>query len=316
MTLQNLLIIVLGLALIAAVATLVVTEVRAMRPAGPRRASAHVTGREALGVIESGLRHLTAQCEGAGRKLPDVYAVGYTEDRLTVRLARADQVAPAPWAASPSGEEWSLEPRTLIGAAVPEAGPDAPPYALVVTIGTDQGERVLVDLSRASAGVAVGGDDDGARKLLRAMLAELTEGPIGRQAEVVLVGAAATAGLADGPAGRLRTVATLEEAVREGAGAPAEEEAAPGTEAQVTQMFRQIAGRRPARAGQGSPRLFVLDAAQLSQGQDVVKELPDSDGLLVVGDARGAALRFRAGARGALDTGALGVKVDTHAGVL
>lgn len=311
MSLHIVLIIVLGLALIAAVTTLVVTEVRAMRPTRPRQASAHVAGCEALDVIDSGLRHLVAQCERSGRELPDLYAVGYVEERLTVRLAGADQVAPAPWAASPSGEEWTLEPRALIGADIP---PDAPTrYALVVTIGTDQGERILVDLGRSSAPVSVGGDGDGARSLLRGMLAELVTGPVSRRAEVTLVGAVATASLT-GPdlhSDRLHTATTLEEAVRGGA------DAAPRAAAHVTQVFRQIEGRRPgSRAGGRRPRLFVLEAARLPEERQWVEGLEDSDGLLVVGDAPDASLRFRVGADGALDTGALGVRIDTHAGRL
>ncbi|MFZ3468022.1 hypothetical protein ACODT3_37210 [Streptomyces sp. 4.24] len=123
------------------------TGCRRDRSAAPPRSAAAASGREALDTIDLGLRRLDAECTRAGRRLPDVHAVTYAEDRLLLRLTVADKNPPAPWEAD------------------------------------DTGERFLIDLSRSSAPIAVTGDGEGVRQLVRALVTELITGPVGRRAE-------------------------------------------------------------------------------------------------------------------------------------
>ncbi|MGW1049108.1 hypothetical protein ACWDBD_16085 [Streptomyces sp. NPDC001118] len=316
MSLSVVLAVVLGVALIGAIAALVVTELKSpgAAPAGPPPAV--VTGREALERIDLGLRTLAAECVRSRRPLPDVYALAYSGDGLALRLAGVDLNAPASWVTDDRGEEWLLDAEQLAGHG--GAAGASHPYALAVTIGLDQGSRVLVDLSRASAAIAVTGAMDGVRQLVRAFVAELITGPVGRHAEVTLVGSAAGAELTVGlgmHSVRLHTVATLEEALSNGA-EPAHGAASSASADQVTQVYRLIEGSSPVGVEGRTPRLFVLDAAAYRDEKDAVDGLHAGDALLVLGDAPGCVWRFQVEADGSLDTGPLGVRVDVHAGRL
>ncbi|WP_336047348.1 hypothetical protein [Streptomyces sp. CA2R101] len=303
--------VVLGLALIGAVAALIVTE-RRPRPPKPAVASAAVMGREALDVVNAGLRRLTGECLRSGRSLPDLYAVVYSEERLGLLLAGPEDTAPAPWSAEADGERWTISPDDLHRPG-PEGEP-ALPYALTVTVGLDGADRVLVDLSRAAGPVAVSGPDDEVRGLARAVVAEALAGPVGALAEVTLVGSLAGDGFLPGDAprtSRLHTAASLEEAfARAASAAPGAPE--PGA-SDVTQIFRLIEGSSRIAVQGEAPHLFVVDASQLPRRAGALDGLRRGDALLVLGDAP-AAWPWRAGADGSLDTGPLGLAITRHAG--
>lgn len=308
--------VVLGLALIAAVAALVVAE-RRPRPPKPALASAAVVGREALDVVDAGLRRLTGECLRSGRSLPDLYAVVYSEERLGLLLAGAEETAPAPWTAEADGERWTVSPDALHRPG-PEGEP-AVPYALTVTVGTDGTDRVLVDLSRAAGPVSVGGPDEEVRSLVRAVVTEALTSPVGALAEVTLVGSLAGAGLLadDGPrTSRLHSAASLEEALATAASAGADQpEPGSSESANVTQIFRLIEGSSRIAVRGEAPHLFVVDASQLPRREGVLDGLRRGDALLVLGGAP-TGWRWKADADGSLDTGPLGLEIARHAGRL
>ncbi|MFI6369956.1 hypothetical protein [Streptomyces sp. NPDC050546] len=305
--------VVLGLALIGAVAALVVTE-RQPRPPKPDAPSAAVEGQEALDVVDAGLRRLTGECLRSGRSLPDMYAVVCSEERLGLLLAGAEEDAPAPWTAEADGERWTVSTDALRRPG-PEGEP-ALPYALTVTVGLDGTDRVLVDLSRASGPVSVAGPDEEVRGLARAVVTEALCGPVGALAEVTLVGSVAGEGLIadDVPqASRLHTAASLEEAFAVAAAAgPVRPE--PGSP-DVTQVFRLIEGSSRVAVQGEAPHLFVVDASQLPRREGALDGLRRGDALLVLGDAP-AGWRWRAGDGGSLDTGPLGLEITRHVGRL
>ncbi|MFI1170332.1 hypothetical protein [Streptomyces melanogenes] len=313
MNLLVVLAVVLGLALIGAIAALIRTELRPAGAAAPAPRAA-VTGREALDAIDLGLRRLAADCVRAGRSLPDVYALGYSGGQLALHLTNIDHNAPAPWTADEEGEEWRAESADLGSHAV-ESAAVAQPYPLAVTVGMHQGERLLIDLSRASAPIAVTGDGEGVRQLVRALVTELITGPVGRRAEVTLVGSAATAEMTVGlglMSARLHTVATLDEGLSGGPDGPG---TGPGADSSsVTQVFRLIEGRGPVGVQGRAPRLFVLHAAQFLEERAAMAGLNTADALLVLGEAPDFAWRFQVAADGSLDTGPLGLRIALHAG--
>ncbi|MGD6745395.1 hypothetical protein ACOKM3_26615 [Streptomyces sp. BH106] len=304
---------VLGLALIAAVTALIVTELRA-RPPKPVKASAAVTSRAALDVVDAGLRRLTGECLRSGRSLPDLYAVVYSERRLGLLLAGAQQDAPTPWTAEEDGERWSISPDDLH-----RPGPDgepALPYALTVTVGLDGPDRVLVDLSRAAGPISVTGPDDEVHRMVRALVLEALAGPVGALAQVTLVGSLADGRLLSGDetrSSRLHSAASLEEAFASAASANAGVPAAGS--ADVTQVFRLIEGSSRMAVQGEVPHLFVVDATQLPRREEVFSGLRREDALLVLGEAP-TGWRWRIGADGSLDTGPLGLKITGHAGRL
>ncbi|MFE4800200.1 hypothetical protein ACFVRD_36795 [Streptomyces sp. NPDC057908] len=315
--------VVLGLALIGAVAALIVTERRPgppkagrrPRPPKPVAASAAVVGREALDVVNAGLRRLTGECLRSGRSLPDLYAVVYSEERLALLLAGAEEAAPAPWSVEADGERWTISPDDLHRPG-PEGEP-ALPYALTVTVGLDGPDRVLVDLSRAAGPVSVTGPDKEVRSLVRAVVTEALAGPVGALAEVTLVGSLADGGLLSGDeprTSRLHSAASLEDAfatVAASAGTGAPEPGSPD----VTQIFRLIEGSSRIAVQGEAPHLFVVDASQLPRREGALAGLRRGDALLVVGEAP-TGWRWRAGAGGSLDTGPLGLEITRHAGRL
>ncbi|MFD9607631.1 hypothetical protein OG609_21910 [Streptomyces sp. NBC_01224] len=308
--------VVLGLALIGAVAALIVTERRRPpRPPKPVAASAAVVGREALDVVNAGLRRLTGECLRSGRSLPDLYAVVYSEERLALLLAGAEEAAPAPWRVEADGERWTISPDDLHRPG-PEGEP-ALPYALTVTVGLDGPDRVLVDLSRAAGPVSVTGPDKEVRSLVRAVVTEALAGPVGALAEVTLVGSLADGGLLSGDeprTSRLHSAASLEDAfatVAASAGTGAPEPGSPD----VTQIFRLIEGSSRIAVQGEAPHLFVVDASQLPRREGALAGLRRGDALLVVGEAP-TGWRWRAGAGGSLDTGPLGLEITRHAGRL
>lgn len=302
---------VLGLALIAAVTALIVTE-RPARPPKPVAASAAVTGRAALDVVDAGLRRITGECLRAGRSLPDLYAVVYSEQRLGLLLAGAEEAAPAPWTAESDGERWTISPDDLH-----RPGPDgepALPYSLTVTVGLDGPQRVLVDLSRASGPVSVSGSDEEVRRLARALVTEALAGPVGALAQVTLVGSLADGRLLAGDAtrsSRLHRAASLEEAFANAASANQGVPEA-GT-ADVTQVFRLIEGSSRLAVQGDVPHLFVVEATQLPRAEGVVDRLQQGDALLVLGEAP-TGWRWRIADDGSLDTGPLGLDITRHAG--
>jgi hypothetical protein len=303
--------VVLGLALIGAVTALVVTERRA-RPPKPAAPSAAVVGREALDVVDAGLRRLTGECLRSGRPLPDLYAVVCSEERLALLLAGPEETAPAPWTAEADGERWTVSPDGLHRPG-PEGEP-ALPYALVTTVGLDGADRVLVDLSRAAGTVSVSGPDEEVRSLARAVVVEALLGPVGGLADVTLVGSLGADGFLgdDGlRSSRLHTAASLEEALAGLAPAgPGEAEADAG---EVTQIFRLIEGSSRLAVQGEAPHLFVVHSSQLPRRQGVLDGMRRGDALLVLGDAP-AGWRWRVDADGSLDTGPLGLQVTRHAG--
>ncbi|MFD7298884.1 hypothetical protein ACFV9W_36865 [Streptomyces sp. NPDC059897] len=305
---------VLGLALIAAVVALIVTE-RKPRPPKPVAASAAVTSRGALEVVNAGLLRLTGECLRSGRSLPDLYAVVYSEERLGLLLAGAGDEgakAPAPWTVEQDGERWSISTDDLHRPG-PEGEP-AVPYALTVTVGLDGPERVLVDLSRASGPVSVTGPDAEVRALARALVIEAIAGPVGSLAQVTLIGSLGDGRLLSGDetrSSRLHHAASLEEAFATAAsansGAPR-----PGS-ADVTQVFRLIEGSSRLAVQGEVPHLFVVEASQLPRQEGVLAGLRRTDALLVLGEAP-TGWRWKAGADGTLDTGPLGLDITRHAG--
>ena len=320
--------VVLGLALIAAVAALIVTE-RRPRPPKPAVASDAVAGREALDVVDAGLRRLTGECLRSGRPLPDLYAVAYSEERLALLLAGPEETAPAPWTAESDGERWTVSPDALHRPG-PEGEP-ALPYALTVTVGLDGADRVLVDLSRAAGPVSVAGPDEEVRSLARAVVTEALTSPVGALAEVTLVGSLAGDGLlrGDGPrTSRLHSAASLEEAFAAAdaagstgsAGSAASAgssrgEYADAEAANVTQIFRMVEGSSRIAVPGEAPHLFVVDASQLPRREGALAGLRKGDALLVIGGAP-TGWRWRTDTDGSLDTGPLGLTFGRHAGRL
>ncbi|WP_328498004.1 hypothetical protein OHS59_38845 [Streptomyces sp. NBC_00414] len=278
--------VVLGLVLLGTAAAL--TRRKRNSPSGQARTAGPGADRKVLDTVALGLHALAEGRAHDVRPLPDVHSVVHSEQRLTLQLAQADAAAPSPWTSDVSGKEWSLDPASLRAAGTIGAG-RAHPYSLTVTLGLHRGDRVLVDLSQLSGPIALTGDDHEVLRLAQAVITEIVSGPVGVLATVVLVGSATTPPVTDGlgsRSARLRTAATREEALADEDGMPA--------------------------GGTHARRLFVVTAAQFRDESWGNAPLRETDALLVLGWITDAEWHVGVNADGSLDTGRLGVLVDTH----
>ncbi|MFE7032597.1 hypothetical protein ACFU9Y_19990 [Streptomyces sp. NPDC057621] len=288
---------VLGLVLLAAAAAL--TRRKRGSSSGQARTAGPGADRKVLETVALGLQALAEGRARDARRLPDVQTVVHSGQRLTVQLGQADAAAPAPWTSDVSGKEWSLDPATLRTTGT-SGGGLTHPYSLTVTLGLHRGDRVLVDLAQLPGPIALTGDDHEVLRLAQAVITEVVSGPVGHLATVVLVGSATTPPVTDGlgaRSARLYPAATRKEALAHKE-APADEN-----------------GGRSAGAPVGGPharRLFVVTAAQFRDERWADAPLRETDALLVLGWITDAEWHIAVNTDGSLDTGRLGVLVDTH----
>ncbi|WP_405976203.1 hypothetical protein OG496_53160 [Streptomyces sp. NBC_00988] len=266
--------------------------------------------RRALETVALGLRAVAAGRPQSGRPLPDIHVVVHSGQRLTLRLAEADDDAPAPWTADVSGKEWSVDTARLRRGGSAGDGPTHP-YSLTVTLGLHRGERMLVDLARLSGPIALTGDDNDVLLLAQALISEVVSGPVGTLATVVLVGSAATPSVTDGlgaRSARLHTAASRGEALAVGENKLPGQRGGPSS-LQTLHMGRD---RGAANSRTHARRLFVVTAAQYRNERWGDTPLRGTDALLVLGYIPALEWNLQVKPDGALLTGRLGVPVDTH----
>ncbi|MGC5568020.1 hypothetical protein ACPYPG_34980 [Streptomyces sp. FR-108] len=291
MTVFLVLFVVLGLVLLGAAAAL--TRRKPGSSSGQVRIAGPGADRKVLEAVALGLQALAEGRARDARRLPVVQTVVHSGQRLTARLAQADVAAPSPWTSDVSGKEWSLDPASLRATGT-SGGAPTHPYSLTVTLGLHRGDRVLVDLAQLPGPIALTGDDHEVLRLAQALITEVVSGPVGHLAKVVLVGSATTPPVTDGlgsRSARLYPAATRKEAL-------AHEDT--GTSAGAT------AGAAHTR------RLFVVTAAQFRDERWADAPLRETDALLVLGWITDAEWQIGVHTDGSLDTGRLGVLVDTH----
>ncbi|PSM38027.1 hypothetical protein C6Y14_38735 [Streptomyces dioscori] len=283
--------VVLGLVLLGAAAAL--TRRKLGSSSGQARTAGPGADRKVLETVALGLQVLAEGRVRDARRLPEVQSVVHSGQRLTVQLAQADAAAPAPWTSDVSGKEWSLDPASLRAAGTSGGGPTHP-YSLTVTLGLHRGDRVLVDLAQLPGPIALTGDDHEVLRLAQALITEVVSGPVGHLATVVLVGSATTPPVTDGlgtRSARLYPAATRKEALAHKE-APADKDSG--------------------RSAGASRRLFVVTAAQFRDERWADAPLRETDALLVLGWITDAEWHIAVHTDGSLDTGRLGVPVDTH----
>ena len=105
-------------------------------------------------LLDAGLRALSAALADCGKVPPSVFAAHLSDDSLDLWIAPADPSPPQPWLAMSDGQVWRL-PLTAVPRLDPdEAGSALAPYPGLVSIGTDDSGRVLVDLEAAHGLIA------------------------------------------------------------------------------------------------------------------------------------------------------------------
>jgi hypothetical protein len=143
---------------------------------------------DAAHLLDLGLRSLSRTLAALGRSLPTVYAARLGPDGLELNLAPAEPQAPEPWIALAGGGVWRLPAAAaadLDGRVLREV---LAPYPGLVSLGTDDRGRVMVDLEAAYGVIALRGPSVQRRALLAAVAAELATNRWSDHMRVTLVG--------------------------------------------------------------------------------------------------------------------------------
>ncbi|SFB94531.1 BTAD domain-containing putative transcriptional regulator [Streptomyces aidingensis] len=154
---------------------------------------------EAVTFLDRALRGLSAGLDGEGRTLPPVYAAWLSGSELHLQLAVGYGQPPAPWQMGQSDTYWTLERERFEAAAgepagPPGAGPDAgapdaeAPYPGLVSLGTRDGMRLLLNLEAVPGMVSVLGAARSREAVLSSIAAELATSGWADRMTVTLVG--------------------------------------------------------------------------------------------------------------------------------
>ena len=147
-------------------------------------------------LLDVGLRHLAQSLAGADRPLPTVFAAHIGPETLDLWVAPADPDPPEPWSAADGGAVWRL-PVGVVSrleldstAHGPGVGsrPAPAPYPGLVSIGTNETGRILVDLEVAHGLIAVRGPHRPVQAALAALAVELATNRWSDQMRITLVG--------------------------------------------------------------------------------------------------------------------------------
>ncbi|WP_235854733.1 bacterial transcriptional activator domain-containing protein [Nonomuraea aridisoli] len=135
-------------------------------------------------VLDVGLRHLGAELAAQRRTPPTVYGAHLSARTLDLWIHPADDDPPTPWTAVDGGQIWRLPAHE--GRMLPDRRTSGAPYPGLVSIGTDAGGRVLIDLEAAQGLINVRGPQTTAA--LAALAVELATNLWSDRMSVTLVG--------------------------------------------------------------------------------------------------------------------------------
>lgn len=139
----------------------------------------------AVALLDNSLRHL-ARVNAARRKaVPAVFAAHLSAATLDLWIAPPDADPPAPWTADGDGQLWRLQ---TAAAGILDPGGALAPYPGLVTLGTNDTGRVMVDLEVAHGLIAVRGPSSTVRDMLAALAVELVTNRWSDSMRVTLVG--------------------------------------------------------------------------------------------------------------------------------
>jgi hypothetical protein len=139
-------------------------------------------------LLDRGMRYLSRTLSLAGRTPPAVVAAHLSHEHLDLWVAPADLGAPPPWTAVGDGQVWRLPSSALARVDVDESGHAQALFPGLVSIGTDQTGRVLVDLEAAHGVISVTGPQTMVTAVLSAMAMELATSRWSDRMRITLAG--------------------------------------------------------------------------------------------------------------------------------
>jgi hypothetical protein len=267
---------------------------------------------EATRLLDIGLRQMSRALAAEDRTLPTVYGVHLGADSLDLWIAPADRNPPAPWQEYDNGQVWRLNAHALDGMPITDLADVLAPYPGLVSIGTNDTGRILVDLEAAHGLIALGGPGDVRRAVLAAVAVELATNRWSDHMRITLVGFGEELALV--APDRLRVTRSLSEALPELEGRSEEVRqalAASGADSVLTGRCRGVFGEAwmphyLIMAEPPSPEEAERLVALARTGQRMAA------GYIVAGDTPGATWTWDVTADGRLRAGVLGFDVEAQ----
>jgi hypothetical protein len=267
---------------------------------------------EAIRLLDLGLRQMSTSMAAEGRTLPTVYGVHLSEESLDLWIAPADRNPPAPWEPHDEGQVWRLHHDALEGLDRADLSDVLAPYPGLISIGTNENGRILVDLEAAHGLIALHGPDEMRRAVLAAVAVELATNRWSDHMRITLVGFGTE--LRQIAPDRIRSVAALSEALPELEARSAEVQqalTASGVDSVLTGRCRGVFGEAwmphylimaDQPTGDEAHRLVALART----GQRMAA------GYIVPGEVPGAAWTWEVDEEGRLRAGVLGFDVEAQ----
>ena len=257
-------------------------------------------------LLDAGLRYLSHALARSWRTPPTVFAAHLSQENLDLWVAPADLDAPVPWTAVGDGQVWRLPATALPLVELKEASVEPQLFPGLVTIGTDDTGRVLVNLAAAQGLISVTGPEPMVTAVLSAMAVELATNRWSDRIRLILVGFGPD--LDDVAPDRVVAVDSLDEAL-------------PAMEARAAAAARAMAaagtGRgRPTAADPAAwPPHYLISAIQPTLGQRArllalaQARHESAAGYVVAGDVPGSSWTWEVTADGRLLADLLGLDV-------
>jgi hypothetical protein len=257
-------------------------------------------------LLDVGLRQLSQALSSQDKALPTVFAAHIGADNLDLWVAPADPSPPEPWTAADGGAVWRLPLQAVTEAGLDRTSGVLAPYPGLVSIGTNETGRILVDLEVAHGLVAVRGPHRPVQAALAALAVELATNRWSDQMRITLVGFGEE--LAMIAPGRVTAVAALDEAL-------------PELQARATEIEQALAesgrdsvltGRsRTADAQTWAPHYLIMAAPPTATQRERLLTLARTRhrtalGFVIAGDIRGATWTWEVTEDGRLKADVLG----------
>ncbi|WNI15963.1 LysM peptidoglycan-binding domain-containing protein [Actinacidiphila sp. ITFR-21] len=248
-------------------------------PGGPQADAADAlrigADQDTVTFLDHALRALSTRLDGEGRRLPTAYAAWLTGDSLHLQLAWPEGQPPTPWQLGQDQTFWRLDRADLPEDADVSA---AAPYPGLVTLGTLDGVRLLLNLEAVPGIVSLAGARADREAVLASVAAELATNGWSDRMTVTLVGFAEDL-TALAPA-RVRHLADVPETIEAMTAETAQRAGALRTAGQDSVLTGRT-GR--AQHTQWAPHLVLLAAEPTDEEADRLAELAADAGRLGIG---------------------------------
>ncbi|WP_371791070.1 hypothetical protein OG285_13580 [Streptomyces sp. NBC_01471] len=238
---------------------------------------------DAVRFLDLALRGLSSSLGQENRPLPVVYAAWLTGDDLHLQLAQPSGTPPAPWEQGQDQTFWRLE-RSAVAAYEgidPEAA--AAPYPGLVSLGTRDDARLLLNLEAVPGLVALTGADPDRAAVLSSVAAELATNGWSDRMTVTVVGFGAE--LSPLAPTRLRHLGSVDELIETLGAEIGQRRSALGTAGHDSVLTGRTG---PAQQTRWAPHLVLVADEPTADEATALAELTSDSGRLGIGCLIGA----------------------------